>query len=123
MSMIDKYKKLYIGSLGIFLMINILAIFVVFKKYNSENQKIQATSMTKMRFSKLKEKIEVLKDSVYSSNKAENLNEYNQIAAEEQELDSILLQDNFSDKSIEIVNQKIYDLASKTNYLSATMLN
>lgn len=123
MSMIDKYKKLYIGSLGIFLMINILAIFVVFKKYNSENQKIQATSMTKMRFSKLKEKIEVLKDSVYSSNKAENLNEYNQIAAEEQELDSILLQDNFSDKSIEIVNQKIYDLASKTNELSATMLN
>lgn len=123
MSMIDKYKKLYIGSLGIFLMINILAIFFVFKKYNSENKKIQATSKTKMRFSKLKEKIEVLKDSLYSSHSTQNLNEYNQIAAEEQELDSILLQDNFSDKSIEIVNQKIYDLASKTNDLSATLNN
>lgn len=114
-----KYRRLYIGAILCFILINIAAIFFIFKRYNAENKTTQIISSTKFRFAKLKEKIESIRDSIYVSQDTLSLAAFDVIKRDEETLDSILVSDNFDSKSIEFLNQRIYELASKSNELEA----
>ncbi len=122
MKISKKYKSLYLYCILIFVVINIIAIFVVFKKYDSENSKLMMVSSTKNRYSKLREKIESLHDSASLISDSMKLSVLKKLETERIGLDSILLSDNFSEKNLELINQKIYDMSSQSNILENTIV-
>jgi len=112
-----KYKSLYITAFAVFLVINVVAIFFVFKKYKMDCKESQLMTSTKFRYSKVKEKIANIKTKIPQIKDSLQLVEFKNIELEKEYLDSVLAVDFISRESLSQISNKIYDISSKSNHL------
>jgi hypothetical protein len=112
-----KFKSLYIFCFVLFVIINIGAIFFVFKKYRKESNESQLISSTKFKYSKVKETIANIESKLNTVNDTIALQNFESLVLDRKYLDSILAFDQINEDALAKINDKVFDLNSKSHQL------
>lgn len=112
-----KFKSLYILCFVVFVIINIGAIFFVFKKYRKETNESQLISSTKFKYSKVKETMSVIESKMPEIKDSITLLTFKSLELDKKYLDSILEFDQINEFALTKINDKIFDLNSKSHQL------
>lgn len=112
-----KFKSLYILCFIVFVIINIGAIFFVFKKYRKETNESQLISSTKFKYSKVKETMSVIESKMPEIKDSIALLTFKSLELDKKYLDSILEFDQINEFALTKINDKIFDLNSKSHQL------
>lgn len=110
-----KIKRIYLMALSAFLILNIFAVFFVFGNYRSKNHENNLISKTKIKYSKLKEKIEVLNERLADQTDSFYTNQLKSLNIEEFEIDSMLNHSEFTASKLHDISSKIEDLNHKSD--------
>jgi hypothetical protein len=108
-----KYKKIYLTAFMLFILVNIGAVFFVFKKYRKDSSNSMMVSSAKFELSKLKEKIGQLeaklpeKDSLL-------LMEVESIRMNQALVDSLLNFNTLDNQSLSEIADRIAKLTTKS---------
>lgn len=116
-----KYKRIYIYALSCFALINVAAIFIVFKKYRKDSKNSEIISSTKLKFSKLKEKVSGIEDSMHLQADDIDTAAYHVLNSRLKFLDSVLAKDQISEDHIASITQDIYDLQILSSEIETQM--
>ena len=111
------YKFIYLMALLAFIGVSVGSIFIVFKKYRTENKDNQLITNTKIRYSKIKEKLGGIESEITAHPDSSFIAEFQSINLDKSYLDSMLSFDKLSESSLSLIRIKIHDLASKSNQL------
>ena len=106
-----KYKKIYLTAFMLFILVNIGAVFFVFKKYRKDSNNSMMVSNAKFELSKLKEKIGQLEAKLPEQDSL-LLKEVESIRMNQALVDSLL---NFNTLN----NQSLSEIAAKISLLNA----
>lgn len=115
-----KYKKIYLIAFTLFIIINIAAVFVVFKKYRKDSNNSLLVSNVKFKMAKLKEKIQYLENKVpvYDSTL---IQEMESMKLNQAMVDSLLNFKNINKETLADIAQKIANLSSKSGELEKSI--
>ncbi len=105
-----KYKNIYLMAFMLFIVVNIAAVFFVFKKYRKDSNNSMMVSSAKFELSKLKEKLGKLEAKLPEQDSL-LLREVESIRMGQALVDSLL---NFNT----LHNQSLSEIASKINQLN-----
>ena len=105
-----KYKNIYLMAFMLFIVVNIAAVFFVFKKYRKDSNNSMMVSSAKFELSKLKEKISQLEAKLPEQDSF-LLKEVESMRMDQALVDSLL---NFNT----LHNQSLSEIASKINQLN-----
>ena len=105
-----KYKNIYLMAFMLFIVVNIAAVFFVFKKYRKDSNNSMMVSSAKFELSKLKEKLGKLEAKLPEQDSL-LLREVESIRMDQALVDSLL---NFNT----LHNQSLSEIASKINQLN-----
>ena len=105
-----KYKNIYLMAFMLFIVVNIAAVFFVFKKYRKDSNNSMMVSSAKFELSKLKEKLGKLEAKLPEQDSL-LLREVESIRMDQALVDSLL---NFNT----LHNQTLSEIASKINQLN-----
>jgi hypothetical protein len=103
-------KKIYLFAIFILVVINIFAVFFIFKKYRSSTKKSSEISAVKIKFAEIKEKINKMPDSILMDSSF--LSIWQDIEKTNFEVDSLLQGLNYDTVGISIIHQKIDHVAT-----------
>ena len=105
-----KYKNIYLMAFMLFIVVNIAAVFFVFKKYRKDSNNSMMVSSAKFELSKLKEKLGKLEAKLPEQDSF-LLKEVESMRMDQALVDSLL---NFNT----LHNQSLSEIASKINQLN-----
>ena len=105
-----KYKNIYLMAFMLFIVVNIAAVFFVFKKYRKDSNNSMMVSSAKFELSKLKEKLGKLEAKLPEQDSL-LLREVESMRMDQALVDSLL---NFNT----LHNQSLSEIASKINQLN-----
>jgi hypothetical protein len=108
-----KYKKFYLIAFLLFVIINIAAVFVVFKKYRKDSSNSMLVSNTKFKLSQLKEKLNRLESKLPVEDSILN-QEVVDIKFNQQIVDSLLNIKSLDIESLQSLADKIAQLTEKS---------
>jgi hypothetical protein len=108
-----KYKKFYLVAFLLFVIINIAAVFVVFKKYRKDSSNSMMVSNAKFKLSQLKEKVNRLESKLPVEDSILN-QEFVEIKFNQQMVDSILNIKSLDNESLQSLANKIVQLTEKS---------
>jgi DNA-directed RNA polymerase alpha subunit len=108
-----KYKKIYLVAFLLFIVINIAAVFFVFKKYRKDSNNSAMLSSAKFELSKLKEKIGELEANVPIEDSL-LLKEVESIKLSQVMVDSLLKFNTLNNQSLSEIADKIAQLTSES---------
>lgn len=117
-----KFKRVYFYALIAFIVLNICAIFFVFGNYRTKNKENSLISSTKIKYSKLKEKIEDINENLVTQNDSLSLLVIDDLQSKEIELDSLLNKNEFTSASLIFISSKIDDLNSKSDKIYSELI-
>jgi hypothetical protein len=101
-----KYKKFYLIAFLLFVIINIAAVFVVFKKYRKDSNNSMLVSNAKFKLSQLKEKVDILESKLPIEDSLLN-QEVIEIKFNQEMVDSILNIKSLDNESLQSLADKI----------------
>jgi ABC-type Na+ efflux pump permease subunit len=108
-----KYKKFYLVAFLLFVIINIAAVFVVFKKYRKDSSNSMMVSNAKFKLSQLKEKVNRLESKLPVEDSILN-QEFVEIKFDQQKVDSMLNIKSLDNESLQSLANKIVQLTEKS---------
>jgi hypothetical protein len=108
-----KYKKIYLFAFSVFILINIAAVFIVFKKYRKDSNNSMLVSSAKFELSKLKEKIGELEAKLPIEDSL-LLKEVESIKLSQVMVDSLLKFNTLNNQSLSEIADKIAQLTSES---------
>jgi ABC-type Na+ efflux pump permease subunit len=108
-----KYKKFYLVAFLLFVIINIAAVFVVFKKYRKDSSNSMMVSNAKFKLSQLKEKVNRLESKLPVEDSIIN-QEFVEIKFDQQKVDSMLNIKSLDNESLQSLANKIVQLTEKS---------
>jgi hypothetical protein len=111
----EKFKSLYVFAFIVFVIINIGAVFFVFKKYRKDNRGNLLVTTTKFKYSKVKETIASIESKLaVAPTDTVSIQNFESLILDKKYLDSILAFDHINDDALAKINDKIFDLNSKS---------
>jgi hypothetical protein len=108
-----KYKKFYLVAFLLFVIINIAAVFLVFKKYRKDSSNSMMVSNAKFKLSQLKEKVNRLESKLPVEDSILN-QEFVEIKFDQQKVDSMLNIKSLDNESLQSLANKIVQLTEKS---------
>jgi predicted nuclease with TOPRIM domain len=108
-----KYKKFYLIAFLLFVVINIAAVFVVFKKYRKDSSNSMLVSNAKFKLSQLKEKVNHLESKLPIEDSLLN-QEVIEIKFDQEKVDSMLNIKSLDNESLQSLADKIAQLTEKS---------
>lgn len=108
-----KYKKIYLTAFMLFILVNIAAVFFVFKKYRKDSNNSMMVSNAKFELSKLKEKIGQLEAKLPAQDSL-LMKEVEAIRMNQALVDSLLNFNTLNNQSLSEIAAKIVHLTTKS---------
>jgi hypothetical protein len=108
-----KFRNFYLIVFLLFIIINIAAVFVVFKKYRKDSSNSMLVSNAKFKLSKLREKVDILESKLPLEDSLLN-QEVIEIKFNQDKVDSILNIKSLDNESLQSLAYKIVQLTEKS---------
>lgn len=115
-----KYRKIYLSAFMLFILLNIAAVFFVFKKYRKDSNKSMMLSSAKFELSKLKEKIGQLEAKLPEQDSL-LIKEVESMRMDQALVDSLLNFNTLNNQSLTEIASKITQLNTKSGKIEKSI--